>query len=118
MPTKKNMCNLKVKSYFIWWECLGLHPSSPEKTAARRQKGSQAIYKFATKGAGCLNIKRSGIKLTNLAFCIWEDESLWIIEFIPFICTSAIGGRSCLPVHLKEWQMAAPCIPPALQQSP
>ena len=71
------MRNLKVESYFMWWECLGLHPSSSEKTAPRRQEG-QAIYKFATKGAGCLNIKRSGIKLMNLAFRIWEDESLWV----------------------------------------
>ena len=31
--------------------------SNSEKTAPRRQGGSQAIYKFATKGAGSLNIK-------------------------------------------------------------
>ena len=36
-----------------------------------------AIYKFATKGAGHLNIKTQVSKLRNLAFCVWEDASLW-----------------------------------------
>jgi len=31
------------------------HLSISEKTAPRRQEGSQAIYKFATKGGGSLN---------------------------------------------------------------
>ena len=31
--------------------------SNSEKTAPRRQGGNQAIYKFATKGAGGLKVK-------------------------------------------------------------
>ena len=34
--------------------------------------GSQATYKFETKGVGSLNIK-----LRNLVFFVWEDASLW-----------------------------------------
>ena len=44
-----------------------------------------------------------------------------LTEFIAFICTSAIWAKSCFLVHLKQWQlwqMAAPCAPPAPQQSP
>ena len=44
-----------------------------------------------------------------------------LTEFIAFICTSAMWAKSCFLVHLKQWQlwqMAAPCVPPAPQQSP
>ena len=34
--------------------------------------------------------------------------------FIPFICSSAIWGQPCFPVHLKKQQMAASCIPQLL----
>ena len=47
------------------------------KLLQRRQEGTQAVYKFATKGAGGLNIKDQVIKLRNLVFCVWEDASLW-----------------------------------------
>ena len=40
-----------------------------------------------------------------------------LTEFIPFICTSHIWGQARFLLHLKECQMAAPCILPALQQS-
>ena len=38
-------------------EPRGQHLSSPEKIAPTGRKGSQAIYKFATKWASSLNIK-------------------------------------------------------------
>ena len=44
-----------------------------------------------------------------------------LTEFIAVICTSAMWAKSCFLVHLKQWQlwqMAAPCVPPAPQQSP
>ena len=34
--------------------------------------------------------------------------------FIPSICSSAIWGQPCFPVHLMERQMAASCIPQLL----
>ena len=36
--------------------------------------------------------------------------------FIPFICSSAIWGQPCFPVHLKKQQMAASCIPQLLSR--
>ena len=52
----------KVESYFIWWECLGLWAWETASVALRKllqggRRESQVIYKFATKGAGNLNIK-------------------------------------------------------------
>ena len=38
----KNACNLKVESYFIWWECLETwreHPRSSEKTCSKEAGG-------------------------------------------------------------------------------
>ena len=57
--------NLKVESFFIWWECLGPQDGGRGNSisvALRKllqggRKGSQAVYKFATKGAVSLNIK-------------------------------------------------------------
>ena len=34
------------------------------------------------------------------------------------ICSSAIWGQPCFPAHLKGWQVAASCFPPAPQPSP
>ena len=39
------------------------------------RRGSQVIYKFATKGAGSLNFKDQVSR--NLAFSFLEDASLW-----------------------------------------
>ena len=41
------------------------------------RRGSQAIYKLATKGTVSQNSKDQVIKLRNLAFYVWEDASLW-----------------------------------------
>ena len=42
------------------------------------RRGSQAVYKFTyTTGSKESEHQRTGIKLRNLAFCVWEDESLW-----------------------------------------
>ena len=38
-------------------------------------------------------------------------QAAGLTELIPFKCTLAIWGKSCLLVHLKEWQMAVSCIP-------
>ena len=87
------------------------HLSSSEKTAPREQGGSQAVYKFATKGEGSLIIKdqvsSKGIKHSVYG----KMQASGLAEFIPFIGTSAIWGQPCPLVHL------ASCIPPAPQQS-
>ena len=56
MSTKKYSHNLKVESYFIWWECLGLlwaQGGGSISVALRKLlqgggKESQAVYMFAT----------------------------------------------------------------------
>ena len=52
---------------------------------------SQAIFKFAQKGA-------SSIKLRNVAFFVWEDASLWAHWIHSF------------PIHLSYlWPILFPC---------
>ena len=79
--------NLKVESYFIRWQCLGLwawrqHLSSSEETAPRRHGVSQTIYKFPTKGVGSLSIKDQVSR--NLACYVWENVSLWAHQIHSF----------------------------------
>ena len=40
-----------------------------------------------------------------------------LTEFIPCLRTSALWGRPCFLVLLKDWQIAASCIPPTPQLS-
>jgi len=79
---KKYRHNLKVKSYFICWECVGLwarrqHLNSSEKTAPRRQEGKSGYIQVCHKESRQSEHQRSAIKLRNLAFYVWEDASLW-----------------------------------------
>ena len=72
----------KVESYLIWWEGLGLLAweqdlSSSKKTAPRRQEGKSGFIQVCNKGSRQSEHERSGIKLRNLAFYVWEDPSLW-----------------------------------------
>ena len=41
------------------------------------KRWSQAIYRLAKRGAGSLNIRNQISSLRNIAFCVWEDASLW-----------------------------------------
>ena len=76
------------------------------------KRGSQAIYiQVCNKGNRQSEHRRSGFKLRNLAFFVWEDAGLWA-HCIGSLCTSAVWGRPCFLVHL------ASCIAPAPQQSP
>ena len=59
-----------------------LRPGDSISVALRKglqggRRGSQAIYKLATKGTVSQNSKDQVIKLRNLAFYVWEDASLW-----------------------------------------
>ena len=88
--TKKYSHHLKVESYFMWWECVGLKPrrqhlSSSEKTAPRRWERESDYIQVCNKvnkqavwtSKIIVRKEKSAIKLKNLAFCIWEDASLW-----------------------------------------
>ena len=80
--------NLRVESCFIWWDCFGYGDSISLALRKLLQGGSggggagwgagvesQAMFKFATKAAGSLDLR--GKVSRNLAFCVQEDESLW-----------------------------------------
>ena len=94
MSTEKHSHNLKVESYFIWWECLGLwaHETAiSEKISPRRQEGKSGYMQVCNKGIRLSEHQRSGIKLRNLSFYVWEYASLlshWIHSF---------------PMHLNYW---------------
>ena len=78
-------------------------------------RGSQAIYKFATKGAGSLDIKDQvwGKEFSVLCWVRCKPLGL-LVSFLSY----APQLKSCFPVHPKEWPKAASCIPPAPPQSP
>ena len=91
LSTRKYNHNLKVQSYFIWLECLGLRARelrAPKlwENCSKEAGGKSGYIQVCNKGSRQSEPQRSGIKLRNLAFCAWEDAIL-----IPFICTSAIG---------------------------
>ena len=80
LSTKKYNHNLKVQSYFIWWdsEFRALSTGNSISVALRKlfqggRRGSWAIYKFTTKRAGSLNIKDQ----VSRNFYVWENASLW-----------------------------------------
>ena len=99
------------------------------------RRESQNIYKFATKGAGSLNIKdycyvnklgKPGIQLGNLVFFyVWEDASFWAHWIYSFhVYFSNLGQILSLDylhpqflvllVHStgwQVWQLAVYCIP-------
>ena len=77
--TKKYSHNLKVKSYFIWWDCpqpWRQHLSNSEKTAPRRKEGESDYTPLQQREQAGWTSK-SDIKLRSLAFSVWEDVSLW-----------------------------------------
>ena len=51
--------------------------SSSEKTAPRRQEGKLGYISVCNKGSRQSESQMSGIRLRNLAFCVWEDASFW-----------------------------------------
>ena len=60
------------------------HLSSSEKTAPRRQEWKSFYIHVCNKGNWESYHPRSDIKLRNLAFCVWEDASLWAHWIDPF----------------------------------
>ena len=81
------------------------------KLLQRGRRGCQAIYKFASKGAGSLNIKDQVSSQGIYHSMYGKLQASGLTESIPFICISAIWGQPCFRVPL------ASCIPPAPQQS-
>ena len=78
------------------------------------RRGSHAIYKFVTKGAGNLNIKiRYQVKEFSI-LCMGRCKPLGSLNTFLSYAPQLSGAKSYFFVHLKEWQMVAPCIPQLL----
>ena len=85
---------------------LGNSISSSEKTAARRQERESGYIQVCNKGSRQSEHQRSGIRLRNLAFCLWEDASFcahWIHSFHRQL--SSLGPN---PVSLFTLLLALP----------
>ena len=120
--------HLKVESYFIWWECVGLTPrrqhlSSSEKTAPRRWERESDYIQVCNKvnkqavwtSKIIVKKEKSAIKLKNLAFYMGRCKPLGSLNsFLSY--APQLSGANSLP--RSPWQMAAACISPAPQQSP
>ena len=105
MSTKKYSHNLKVESYLIWWKCLGLQAmgtdlSSSEKAAPRRLEGKSGCIQVCNKGSRQSEHQRSGIKLRNSAFSVWEDASLWAHQVHSFHMLLSSLGLILFPCSL------------------
>ena len=76
-----------------------------------------AIYKFVTKGVGNLSLKiRYQVKEFSILF-MGRCKPLGSLNTFLSYAPQLSGAKSYFFVHLKEWQMVAPCIPPAPQES-
>ena len=75
------------------------------KLLQRGRRGSHSIQ-VCKKGSRQSEQQRSDIQLRNLAFCVWEDASLWARCIHSFLMHFSYLGQSCFLVHL------APCILP------
>ena len=104
MSTKKYSHNLKVESYFIWWECLGLraqemasHSVAQRKLLQGDRRGSQAIYKFGTpEQAVCISKIRYQVK-TFHTLCIGRCKPLGSLNSF-LSCAPQLSGAN--PVSL------------------
>ena len=77
-------------------------------------RGSQAVYKFATKGAGCLNVKDQVSREGTEHSLYGRMQASGLTEFTPFVCTSVAWGQTYFFVHVKEKLMSDSCVLPAL----
>ena len=80
------------------------------KLLQRGRRGSHYIQ-VCKKGSRQSEQQRSDIQLRNLAFCVWEDASLWARCIHSFLMHFSYLGQSCFLVHL------APCILPTPQMA-
>ena len=58
--------------------------SVAEKTASRRQESKSGYIQVCSKGSRLSEHQRSGVKLRNVAFCMWEAAGLWARWVHPF----------------------------------
>ena len=142
VSTKKYSHNLKVESYFIWWECLGpwaWETASQylwENCSREAGRGVRAIYKFATKGAGSLNVKdycevrkiRYQVKEFCILLCMGRCKPLGSLNSFLSYAPQLSGAKpgflivsillSLFTLWGGRWLLLHSPPPPAPQQSP
>ena len=108
----KNIHNLKVESYFFWWEFLGLQTQKTVsqinwENSSEEMEGARLYRSFITKWAGSLNIKSlllmkenqlSQVKKFRL-FSVCKDARIWAHWNHFFdIYLSYLGPVSCFQI--------------------
>ena len=76
--SKKYGHNLKVELFYLVGMFRTLRRqqlSNSEKAAPRRQEEKSGYIEFCNRGSRQSENQRSGIKLKNVAFYVWEDAS-------------------------------------------
>ena len=124
----KNSHNLKWKVMFYSVGIFRISrlrdsiSSNPERTAPRRWRwgGQVRLHRSLQQRAGSLNIKWlllvkenqiSQVEEFRAFLCMGRCESLGELKSFLSYASQLSGAKSCFLVHLKEWQMAASCIP-------
>ena len=111
LSTEKYSHDLKVELFYLMGMFRTLSPRDSISVALRKLlQGSyrQVCNKGSRQSELNLMIRYQGIQHSLYG----KMQALGFTEFIPFFCTSAVWGQSCLLVQL------ASCIPPAPLQSP
>ena len=103
--------NLKVESYFIWWECLGLWAQEIVfqylwENCSKEEGGEVRLCTSLQQKKQEFWTPKIRYQLRNLPFCAWEEASLWA-HWNSFL-SHAISGQPWFLTHL------ASCIPPAI----
>lgn len=122
LSTKKHSHNLKVDSYFVWWECLGLQTQktasqlSLRKLLQRGRRGNQT--QVSNRGSRQSKHQRSGIKELSI-LCMQRCKPLRSLNsFVS--CAPQLSGAhpvSLLTLRSGRWLLLA-FIPLAPQPSP
>ena len=79
---------------------MGTDLSSSEKAAPRRLEGKSGCIQVCNKGSRQSEHQRSGIKLRNSAFSVWEDASLWAHQVHSFHMLLSSLGLILFPCSL------------------
>ena len=126
LPTRKCSQNL-IELFYLVGMLRSLSPGDSISVALRKllQGGGEksGYIQVCNKGSRQSEHQRSGIKLRNLAFYVWEDASLWahwihsfhmhlsyLVRANPIsLFTLFLAFPPLLNSHCGEWQQALDC---------
>jgi len=79
---KRYSHNLKIKSHFIWWECIGLwaQETAPQQlweNCSKEAGGEVRVYRSLQQREQAVWTSKTmyQVKKKKIAFCVWEDAS-------------------------------------------